>query len=74
MDKKDLHVCNIEGMAVTSNGTILLADYNNDKIKSVTPDGNLLSVVSLPEHSGAVTDLNATTAVAADNSNNKYIR
>ena len=70
--KSDEQVCDITGMAVTSNGTLLLADYANSNIKSVTP-GNDRSVVSLPAKPGYITVLNSTTAVAAAYSNKLYL-
>ena len=54
----------ISGIAVTCNGTILLADHRNRNIKSVSPHG-VLSVLSLRVSPTAITVLNTITVVAA---------
>ena len=61
-DKEDCE--RIWGIAVTSNGTLLLADVYNDNIRSVSPDTKVLSVLSLPAYPYDITILNSTTAVA----------
>ena len=63
--------CDIRGMAVTNNNTILLADYNNGNIKSVSADGRVLSVLSLPSSPRVITVRDTTTAVATANNNKK---
>ena len=72
-DKDDKEDCYIMGMALTHNGTILLADWKNSNIKSVSPDSKVLSVLSLPSSPRAITVLNTTTAVAAAINNKLYI-
>ena len=62
--KDDKKACFIRGMALTNNGTILLADWENSNIKSVSPDSKVLSVLSLPSFPRAITVLDTTTAVA----------
>ena len=69
-DKED---CYIWGMAVTNNGTILLADIYNSNIKSVSPDNNVLSVLPLPERPWAIIVLDTTTAVASADNHKLYI-
>ena len=58
---------------MTNNGTILLADWNNSNIKSVSPDNKVLSVLSLPASPRAITVLDTTTAVVAAFNNKLYI-
>ena len=58
---------------MTNNGTILLADENNDNIKSVSPYNKVVSVLSLPESPNAITVLDTTTAVAKANNEKLYI-
>ena len=70
MDSDD-HDCDIWGLAVTSNGTLLLADYDNKTIKSVSPDNGVLSVLKMPCPPRTVTVLDYTTAVT--NSYNKIL-
>ena len=65
--------CYIRGMAVTNNGTILLADFNNSNIRSVSPDDKVLSVLSLSSRPVAITVLGTTTAVVAAFDNTLYI-
>ena len=65
--------CAITGMAVTSNGILLLADFANSNIKSVTPDNKVLSVLTLPYKPGCITVLNSTTAVAAAYNNKLHV-
>ena len=69
-DKKD---CYIFGMAVTNNGTILLADGKNSNIKSVSPDNKVLSILALSWSPRAITVLFTTTAVAASERRSLYI-
>ena len=59
----DDHDCDIWGLAVTSNGTLLLADYDNKTIKSVSPDNGVLSVLKMSSSPVTVTALDSTTAV-----------
>ena len=47
--KGDKEHCGIIGMAVTKNGRILMADYNNKKVKLFSPDMKILSSVSVPD-------------------------
>ena len=65
--------CNITGIAVARNGILLLADFANSNIKSVTPDNKVLSVLTLPSKPGCITVLNSTTAVAAAYNNKLYL-
>ena len=63
--KNDKGDCFILGMALTNNGTILLADENNKNIKSVSPESKVLSVLSLTSCPTAITVLDTTAAVVA---------
>ena len=71
--KDDKEGCNIRGMALTDNGTILLADWLNSNIKSVSQDSKVLSILSLPSRPRAVTVLDTTTAVVAADNKKLYI-
>ena len=70
MDDDD---CDIRGLAMTSNGTLLLSDYNNSNIKSVSPDNGVLSVLKMPCRPSTVTALDSTTAVTSSYNENLYI-
>ena len=70
---KDDKDCDILGMAVTNNGTILLADWKNSNIKSVSPDNKVLSVLSLPASPRAITVQDTTTAVVEAFNHKLYI-
>ena len=72
-DIGDKHECNINGMDVTYNGTIIVVDYKNKKLKYFSPDNTVLSVLSLPARPTALTVVNATTAVAPAANNKLYI-
>ena len=71
--KDDKLDCFITGVALTHNGTILLADENNSNIKSVSQDSKVLSVLSLHSNPCAITVLDTTTAVATARKNKLYI-
>ena len=63
----------IPGMAVTSNGTLLLTDCANNTIKNVSPDNGVLSVLKMPYPPHTVTVLDSTTAVTKSDNKNLYI-
>ena len=71
-DKDDNWGCGIREIAVTSD-TVLLTYWNNDNIASVSTDGNVMSVLSLPTSPTSVTVLYTTTAVAAGEDKKLYI-
>ena len=72
MDSDDIN-SDIWGLAVTSNGTLLLADNNNKTIKNVSPDTGVLSVLKMPYPPRTVTVLDSTTAVTSSYNKNLYI-
>ena len=72
MDSDD-YDCSIFDLAVTSNGTLLLADFDNMNIKSVSPDNGVLSVLKMSSSALTVTALDATTAVASSDNKSLYI-
>ena len=69
----DDHDCSIFDLAVTSNGTLLLADCANNTIKNVSPDNGVLSVLKMSSSALTVTALDATTAVASSDNKSLYI-
>ena len=69
----DDYVCDIRGLAMTSNGTLLLADFANNTIKNVSPDNGVLSVLKMPYLPLTVTVLDSTTAVTSSYGENLYI-
>ena len=69
----DDYVWDFRGLAVTSNGTLLLADWVNDTIKNVSPDNGVLSVLKMPYSPDTVAVLDSSTAVISSDSKNLYI-
>ena len=61
--KLDGHTATIPGMVVTSNGTLLLTDYINKKVKVFTSKGGFLSSLELSDKPHAIALINSTTAV-----------
>ena len=61
------------GLAVTSNGTLLLADWANHTIKNVSPDNGVLSVLRMPYPPRTVAVLDSTTAVTNSYNDILYI-
>ena len=57
--------CHIPGMVVTTNGTLLLADYNNMKVKAFDNDDTFLSSLSFSDRPYAIALINYTTAVVS---------
>ena len=55
----------IPGMVVTTNGTLLLIDHLNKKVKAFASDGTFLSSLSLSSWTRAIALINATTAVVS---------
>ena len=66
--------CDIRGLAVTSNGTLLLADGANNTIKNVSPDNGVLSVLKMPYSPDTVAVLDSSTAVTSSYNKNLYIK
>ena len=60
----DEQTCNINGMSVTRNDILLLADWANKKVKAVSPDNKLLSSLTLSGQPNGITVIDDTTAVA----------
>ena len=48
--KEDRKRCDTNGLAITKDGSILMTDYQNDKVKLFSPDMKYLSSVSFPAH------------------------
>ena len=60
----DQTFCDVYGMDVTNNGNILLADFENKKIKAFSSENKLLSFLKLSSSPSDVSILNRLTAVA----------
>ena len=50
-------------MVVTSNGTLLLTDFGNNKVQAFGSDDKFLSSLSLPDRLGAIALINSRTVV-----------
>ena len=61
----DQHPCCILGMDVAADGTLLLADYWNRRIKAVSPGNRVLSFITLSDYTRDITVLNDADAVVA---------
>lgn len=59
---EDQNSCDIYGIDVTNNGTILIADFANKKLKAVSLDNELLSYLSFSVSPDDVSILNRLTA------------
>ena len=60
--KVDIADCNITGLDTTVNGTVLLADHDNCKLKVISPAGQLLSSLTLSIKPIGVAVINKTEA------------
>lgn len=60
-------------MAVTRNNLILLADWDNRKVKTASPDNKLLSSLTLSGHPSDITVINDTTAAVSTDDKKLYI-
>ena len=69
----DEQTCNINGMTVTRNNMLLLADWANKKVKAVSPDNKLLSSLTLSGQPIGITVIDDTTAVASTNDEKLHI-
>ena len=61
----DRESCDITGIDTTSNGNLILTDYNNSKVKLFSPDGQFLSSFSLSGHPGDVSVVDLSTAAVS---------
>ena len=61
--KLDGHTATVPGIVVTANGTVLLTDYSNKKVKVFTSKGVFLSSLELSARPHAIDLINSTTAV-----------
>lgn len=59
----DIEVCAIRGIDARQNGTVILADKNNKKIKMLSRDGHLISALELPSLPFGVVFVNEFEAV-----------
>ena len=67
-----------EGVAVDASGNLFIADTNNDRIREVSPDGNIVTIAGDAGFSGdggpaSIAQLNQPEGVAVDASGNLYI-
>ena len=62
--KGDKEHCDINGMAVTKDGRILMADTTNNKVKLFSPAMKILSSVSVPDHPYAIAVISDSEAAA----------
>ena len=60
--KDDTRDCFITGLDTTVNGTVILTDHDNCKRKVVSPEGELLSALTLPVNPNGVAIINKTDA------------
>ena len=72
--KKDTRDSDITALAVNYDGKVLIADYHNKNIKSVSPDGTVELGLFLPEHPRAITFWNPITAIVAGAFDKKLYR
>lgn len=59
----DTRDCYIRGIDMTDEGNIIIADFNNSKIKLYAPDGNVLSSLKLSSKPKEVTVIKGSQAV-----------
>ena len=57
--------CFISGIDTTSNGNLILTDYNNSKVKLFSPDGQFLSSFSLSGQPCDVSVVDLSTAAVS---------
>ena len=69
----DREECQIEGMAISSNGLLLLSDWENKKVKLFSTKKRLLSEVLLPSRPYDVAVINDETAIASTDEQKKYV-
>ncbi|MEW8548100.1 MAG: B-box zinc finger protein, partial [Candidatus Thiodiazotropha sp.] len=63
--KDETSDCDIYGIDTTENGTVLLADNDNCKLKVVSPEGRLLSSLTLPERPKNIAVINKSEAAVS---------
>ena len=62
---RDKELCLINGMAITDNGTLLIADETNKKVKIFYEDNTLLTTFEMSEPINAIAVINASEAVVS---------
>ena len=65
--KDDKNICDINGIAITEDGRILMADYSNYKVKLFSPSMKFLSSVSVPENPWDIVVISDSEAAATTN-------
>ena len=69
--KDDNTICSVWATAVTANDTLLLADFSNKNIKSVSPEG--ISALPFPTRPRAITIVDTKAAAVAGTDRNLYL-
>ena len=69
----DREECQVEGMAISSDGMLLLSDWGNKKVKLFSAKKRLLSEVLLPSRPYDVAVMNDETAIASTDEQKKYV-
>ena len=64
----DWSICNINGMVINANGSLLVADNINKNVKSFTQNGTLLTSLTLSEYPYAIALMSSSTAVLSSSS------
>ena len=73
MKMADEETCVLTRMAITRNNILLLADWNNNKVKAVSLDKKLLSSLTLSAKPYAITVIDEITAAASTNDKKLHI-
>ena len=66
-------LCIINGMDITRDGNLLLADWNNKKVKLFSPDNKLLFSLLLADNPFAIAVINEKTAAVSTNDKSLHI-
>ena len=66
-------LCIINGMDIANNGNLLLADWNNKKVKVFSPDHKLNLTVPLTDNPFAIAVINDKTAAVSTNDKSLHI-
>ena len=66
-------LCIINGMDIANNGNLLLADWNNKKVKVFSPDHKLNLTVALADNPFAIAVINDKTAAVSTNDKSLHI-
>ena len=62
---EDREACDINGMAITSNGTLLIADRQNKTLKFFSEDNTLLTTFTIPECVQGIVGIHDSEAVVS---------